>query len=182
MNWKKFLSIGIGLVMIAAVAALAIPSGMAAAQTPTPQPKTPLAATDRANNRLARLFQTAQKLVDRQEKNLERAGMFDDKISDRIGKLKAAGKNTSVLEAALTQFQNTVNEAQQKHADAASVLSARAGFDANGKVIDRPAARVTLQGVHTPLREARKLLAEGLKNLKNSVKEYRQANTPQTKP
>lgn len=180
MNWKKYLSIGIGLAMIVVVAALAIPSARVTAQAPTPQPKTPQAAADRANNRLARLFQAALKLSERQGKALDRADTFSSKISDRIGKLKAAGKDPAALESALAQFKIKTDAARQKHAVAVGVLTARAGFNANGKVTNRAVARETLQSANPPLREARKLLAEGLKNLNDAVKGYRKANSTQT--
>jgi DNA repair ATPase RecN len=89
--------------------------------------------------------------------------------------MKAAGKDTSTLEAALAQFQKNIGLAKQKHETAAALLKAHAGFNANGQVTDRPAARETLKDTHAALSEARKLIAEALKAVKEAVKEFRQA-------
>jgi hypothetical protein len=175
MNWKKILSITLGLSLIAAALLFALPATPVAAQTPTPQPKTPAAAGARADKRLEKLFQAAQKLLDHQAKNLEQANKFGANVADRIAKMKAAGKDTTTIEAALTQFQTNVTQAQQKHDSAATVIAAHAGFDANGQVTDRAAARATLKDAGGPLREARRMIAQALKTVKDALKDLRPA-------
>lgn len=175
MNWKKLLSMTLGLAIVAALLVFALPATSVAAQSPTPQPKTPQAAGARIDTRLARLYQAAQKLLDRQAKNLERADKFSAAVSNRIAKLKAAGKDTSAIETALDQFQKDVSQARQKHETAATLLAAHAGFDANGQVTDRAAARDTLKNVNSPLREAHKLIADAFKTVRQAFKQLRQA-------
>jgi hypothetical protein len=178
MNWRKILSMFLVAVVAVSVVAIAVSNGNVAAQTPTPtqQPKDPQAQAANAAARLEKLYQAELKMVDNQATNFGKVTDLTSKVNALIAKAKANGKDTSVLEAGLTQFTAKTSDAQKIHDGAASLLQAHVGFDANGKVVDRAAARDTLQNGRSQLQDARQLVGQAIKDFRQTVKTWRDAN------
>lgn len=151
------------------------PISPAFAQDTTP----PVNATQRAENRDTRLANTYQRLLnweDRQALNLERAAEVAGKAQTYIDEQKAAGRDTSGLEAALANFNTARSAAQADHAAAAAVLVSHAGFDDAGAVTDNNAARQTVIDAGQSLATARITLATARLEMRVALADFREAN------
>jgi len=166
-----------------AVVVLGLMGGVASAAEPTPTTTT--ASPDkqqRSHERLERLFQRAKNLVEAQKERLQRAHQLADKVADRIKQLKAEGKDTAQLEQALDAFQQALTQAGNQHDAAVDEINRHQGFNGDGKVTDAALARDTLKNVRTHLKDAHKTLHDGLVDLRNAIKSYRQSHKPTPTP
>jgi hypothetical protein len=109
---------------------------------------------------------------------LNRAAELGDKVQARIDELKAQGRDTSALEAALASYRDEIAAAQASHSTAADILSAHAGFDADGHVTDPEQARHTVLDARQALQDARLTLRKAVLDLRIAIRDYRQANRP----
>jgi len=139
---------------------------------------TPEPSGERDGRRLELAFKKLNRWLEAQAKHLERASNGQPKLQELIERAKANGKDVSALEAALAAFNASVAEAQAAHDEAAAILSSHAGFDANGKVIDKELAKQTLESAGEALKEAHQILREAEKTLKQAVREWMKANRP----
>jgi hypothetical protein len=184
MNGRKFLAVLLGVVLVAGVLVFAIPNSIVAAQTPTPQSpstqpkKDPQAQAAAAAAKLEKAYQAELSSADKQGSNFDKLDKLSGKVSDLIAKAKANGKDTSALEAGMAKFNTRASDARKIHDGAVSILKTHAGFDANGKVTDRLAARDTVQNVHNQLQDARQAMARAIKDFRQVVKDWRDANKP----
>jgi hypothetical protein len=128
-------------------------------------------------NRLAR----EQEWLKLQQTRLDETAQIVEKTQAYIAAQKAKGKDTAALEAALATFQKQITTAQASHKTAADLLSAHAGFDASGKVIDPEQAHQTLTSVHQSLSDAHQILQQAGQDLRQAIKTYRDANEPAAK-
>jgi len=158
------------------VAALAMLAGFVFAPTSTAYADDGMAIAPGDGKRLEAAFKAEQKWLSIQQEHLNKAGEFADKVQTFIDEQKAKGKDTSALEAALAAFNQQVAAAQGEHDNAASILSAHAGFDENGQVTNREAARETVKSAHEALANARKTLWQAERDLRKALKDWRQAN------
>jgi hypothetical protein len=188
MNLRKCLTMGMLAVLLVGAIAFAFPGGSAAAQAPTPtipgappQPKDGQAMLEKAGLRLEKAYQLQQRMLNRQAQHFKRADAAIGKIENMLEKAKANGKNTASVEAVLAQLKAKEVEAKKLHEDAANILKSHTGFDANGKVTDREAARETLKGAGENMKESRTFFGEAWKALREAVKSWREANPKPTK-
>jgi hypothetical protein len=128
-------------------------------------------------NRLAR----EQEWLKLQQTRLDNTAQIVEKTQAYITDQKSKGKDTAALEAALATFQQQIATAQASHKTAADLLSAHAGFDASGKVIDPEQAHLTLTSAHQSLSDAHKILQQAGLDLRKAIKTYRDANEPTAK-
>jgi len=157
------------------VAALAMLAGFVFAPTSTAYADDGTAAAP-GGKALEKAYQRELKWLSIQQEHLNKAGEFTGKVQTFIDEQKAKGKDTSALEAALAAFNQQVAAAQGEHDNAASILSAHAGFDENGQVTNREAARETVKSAHEALANARKTLWQAERELRKALKDWRQAN------
>jgi uncharacterized phage infection (PIP) family protein YhgE len=130
----------------------------------------------RKTHHLERGLTRLREWLDTQAANLQRANDGGAKVQEWIDKLKAEGKDTSALEAALSTFHTQMASAQAAHDAAASTLANPAGFDSNGKVVDEALAKQTLDSARASLKQAHDLLVQAVRDLHQAVKDYRAAN------
>lgn len=177
MNLKKFLSMSLLAALIVGLIALAFPFNTVSAQAPNPPSKTPDAKVEKSSNpQLERLFKAEIRQVKEQAQNFKRAAAFTAGVEKLIAKAKENGKDTAALEAAVAQFKTKAAEAKKLHETAAATLKTHAGFDDKGKVTDPALAKTTLKTAGDALRDARKVAAEALKDLREASKAWREAN------
>jgi hypothetical protein len=157
------------------VAALAMLAGFVFAPTSTAYADDGTAAAP-GGKALEKAYQRELKWLSIQQEHLNKAGEFTGKVQTFIDEQKAKGKDTSALEAALAAFNQQVAAAQGEHDNAASILSAHAGFDENGQVTNREAARETVKSAHEALANARKTLWQAERELRKALKDWRQTN------
>jgi hypothetical protein len=142
------------------------------AQTPTPQ----TSRVDQRQEARAKQFKREQTWFDTQTKALTNAGTIATKTQNYIDAQNALGKDTSSLAAALATFNAQIATAQSAHTIAGNLISAHAGFDANGTVTNLTQATLTVVDVRQSLMDAHQLLRQATLDLRNALRAYRQAN------
>lgn len=147
----------------------AMPAPVAYAATPQPQ---------KDYIRLEYALKMEQLRLTGQQNHLDQAREGAALAKSFIDELKARGKDTSTIEAALNDFNTQIDAAQAAHDEAKQILDAKAGFDANGKVTDPEQARETLQSARKAMEEAGQILQQALKEFRQAMREFRQANRP----
>ncbi len=170
----------IGLLVGAAV--LAVPAVAQAQSTnPPAATATPAAqsAQDRQANQAARLekaYQAELKQSDVQAKRLSAADARVQKFTDRIAALKALGKDTTALDAALSNFKTMLATAHTDHESAANILKTHAGFDASGKVTNAQLAQDTVQQARQLLRDVPQTLRPSIRDIVQAIRQFIKAN------
>ncbi|MHB1004269.1 MAG: hypothetical protein ACYC3S_01355 [Chloroflexota bacterium] len=167
---------------VGAVALIALGGATAAFAQSTPTAAAPNAqaqttpAAKPVDRALERAFQAEKNVLARQESRLQKADAAIPKLEARIQGLKAQGRDTTKLEAGLNDFKQAVAAARADHAQAQSALATHAGFDANGKVVDRAQARQTVTQAGKAEREFHQAMRKGSHQLAIAIRQYRQAN------
>jgi hypothetical protein len=147
--------------------------------TPSPlSPAGPGVAGPQAAVRLEKLYQTELKTVERQAAVLEKGNQLVIKAEKFIADLQAKGVDTSKIEAALKTFQGLLADASASHTKAAELLKTHAGFDPEGKVTDRVQAARTVKEAGQALKETRRTIAEGRRDLNQFLREWRKDHKP----
>lgn len=131
---------------------------------------------DGNNPRLEKLLQRERTALEKQQMRLDRTDENITKIQNLIEKAKARGLDTRLLEAALATYQDRLPAVQQHHDKAASLLANPAGFDVNGKVIDRKEAIKTLWAAGSELRRAHLKITEATLDLRAALRAFLEAN------
>jgi hypothetical protein len=152
------------------IATIAVSWAPAYAEEETPGGSKPEGNPD---ERLARLYAREQEWLGAQEERLERAGELQARAEEKLAAMKDAGKDTSLLEAALESAEELVGEAQEAHKEAAKILQAGKGFDRDGKVTDREQARETVFEAGKALRQAQVKLREAAREVLQALRQYR---------
>lgn len=153
--------------LIAIVLCGAMPWNVSAAPKP-PQ--------DGAKVALQRAFAEQQHALTALGRKLDRADARAAKVASWIAKVKAQGKDTTALDAALSAFKDKIAAARASWAAADATLKAHAGFDDSGKVTDSTAARATVEQARSQLESTRRTLAGAYRDLRAAVVAYRKAH------
>ena len=170
---------GVSVVGMTAAALIASPAAPAFADQVKPTPESPARGLDRIT-RLEQVYAREQNWLMKQGAQLTKANQVVTKVQDRINALQAKGKNVSALQTALDAFKASLATAQSDHDNAAAILATHAGFDSNGKVIDRTLALQTVRSAGKDLRACHRTLAEALKDLHGAILKWREANGSRT--
>jgi len=128
---------------------------------------------ERANARLEHLLKQAQMMLAIQKDRLDMAREEAAFAQERIDAAEARGKDIAAIQAALDMFKTQIEAAQSLSDNAGSILDARAGFDADGKVVDLDQARDTLRQAGDAMREASRTLREAARELRRAARQYR---------
>jgi hypothetical protein len=147
--------------------------------TRTPRPGQQQAATQAAENMSLNL-QLEQNVLTREQLQLNNASKLVQKAQDLISKAQAKGVDVTALTAALDTFQQQVAAAQTTHDQAASILSAKNGFDANNHVTDAKAAHATLVSARDALRQTHLTLTNATLNLRLALQTWRSQHATQS--
>jgi DNA repair exonuclease SbcCD ATPase subunit len=169
---KFFVRLVGGLAAVALAAAFAL----LPASTVYADEGTPPAPDGKRAERLEKALQREQEWLDIQQNNLDRANELAEKVQARIDELKAEGKDTSALEAALATYRAEIADALASHNTAAGILSAHTGFDENGHVTDPEQARQTVLDARESLQDARLALRNALLDLRIAIRDFRRAS------
>jgi hypothetical protein len=112
--------------------------------------------------------------LDAQQDNLDNAQATADLVEEFIADEKAAGQDTSTLEAALADARAKLDEAQGFHDTAAQILEEKAGFDDEDNVVDPEQARDTLKNARQPMQDANQSLLDARRDFRRAWQDYRQ--------
>ncbi|MBE3143020.1 MAG: hypothetical protein IMZ61_03740 [Planctomycetes bacterium] len=189
MKWTfKTISVSLVLALLIGGITLAFPIGMASAANladttppPTPEEQSPQQAKN-SHPGMEWAFNKLELKMDRQAKFLVRGEKINGKAEEIISKLTRNGKDTSVLEAALAQFEKVVGEAGKVHEETAGLLTTHKGFDQNGKVVDAVQAKQTLVSARDNFKEFRAIW-DSLGDVRKAIKDFRkdiQARNPKS--
>lgn len=138
-----------------------------------------LFAGRRGNNAwLALQLRRERIALDAQQNRLDRMSDVAAAVETFISDEKAASRDTSALEAALTAFNLQIKAAQAPHDNARSILKNPAGFDSNGKVTDATQAVETLRSAAQSLRDAHRIIRQATIDLRQAFKDFVKANKP----
>jgi hypothetical protein len=130
---------------------------------------------------LDKAYEREQSARSQQSNNLTKANGIVAKVQAYITNQKAKGLDTSALEAALSTYQTQLGTAQSSHDTAASVLSGHAGFDGSGNVTDAGQARQTVISARQSLLDAHTALAQGGKDLRAAIQQFRDTKVQQNR-
>jgi len=108
-----------------------------------------------------------------QQSRLTLSHTVADETQVYINNQKSAGKDTSSLESALNEFNQSISQAEVANNSAASILAAPAGFDASGQVIDAVTARQTVRSAGQSLQQAHVTLTQATLELRLVIQTYR---------
>jgi len=108
-----------------------------------------------------------------QQERLTLSHNVADETQIYINNQKSAGKDTSSLESALNEFNQSISQAEVANNTAASVLAAPAGFDASGQVVDVVTARQTIRSAGQSLQQAHVTLTQATLELRLVIQTYR---------
>ena len=121
-------------------------------------------------------YQIEQNWLVKQQDNLNKTATVVTNVQTLITKANAKGKDTTALVNALAVFQSQIATSQSSHTTAAGILATHNGFDAKGNVIDRDAARLTVNSARQSLSDAHALLWQAANDLHQAIKEWRENN------
>jgi len=167
----------VSVVICAVVAGATMPAGIPAAQAAAPG-KAGLGQNTRLEFQLQRL----QLALQGQQLRLDMSRTIITQSQAWIDALKADGKDTSALQSALDAFSGQVQATQSTHDKAKSVLDAKAGFDASGKVVDADQARQTVKDARQAMKDAHEIIRDASDAFRDAVRAFRQANKPKVPP
>jgi hypothetical protein len=148
------------------------------AALPTSQALAAEDAPEGLNTRLENLLMREKVALNNQADRLARTPEVVAKTEAFIQKMKDKGLDTSNLEKALASYEKGVQAAQEYHDQAAAILANPAGFDANGKVVDRKQAAETVRTAGNALRRAHLEITEASMDLRAAVREFIEENKP----
>ncbi len=173
--WKPNLlykCLSLALAAVLGLGTLAFLPGIALASSTAQATATPPA---QASPLLEKALQREKQWLTTQEGQIQKASDASKKVLDLIDQAKAKGQDTSALESALAVFQSQLASAQAAHQTASDLLDSHAGFDANGKVTDRVAARQTVLEARQSLADAHQFLVQAVRDLRAAARTWRQA-------
>jgi hypothetical protein len=131
---------------------------------------------ERDGSRLEYGLKLALLRLDALQDRLDNARAGADLVEEFIQDEQAKGRDTSALETALAELRAKIDEAQALHDEAGQILDEKAGFDENGKVVDRGQARDTLEEAHRAMQDASQTLLTARQDFRQALRDYRQSN------
>lgn len=169
--WKKALLSIVAVTTLVSGSFIAVPAVAAkAAQDPS---NPPAAQSTPADQRLERLFKAENAALNRLENRLSQGQRIAARVQEFINTHQ--NKDVSQLQKALDKFNANLQQANDDLNQAKSVLTAHAGFDAVGKVTDRQQALATVRDAGKDLRSARRVIVQGVRELRNAIRIFRNA-------
>jgi len=138
-----------------------------------------LGASNTADEALTKAYQTEQKWLNEQQQAINKADQAAAQVQQVADKAAQAGLDVTALQNALATFNGALAEVKSGHQTASDLLAAHNGFDGEGNVTDRQAARVTVLDAKQALWKAHVSLSQAVRNLYQAVREWKQATLPQ---
>lgn len=149
-----------------------------------PQPAYALGLADTATppgpdgQRLQRAWAREQRLYGRLGEFFSNADSRLARAQELIDQAKANGKDVTALQAALDAFGTAVKQARPVYDSAKGIVASHQGFDEAGNVTDPVKALETVQDMRAKLVEVRRIGLPAARDLRQAVREFRQANNP----
>ncbi len=166
-----------GIVALVGGALLPVPTAHACEISAAPSRSLQMDQIDeeKANRRLQHLFKQQKLMLAIQEDRLVMAREAAADAQERIDELKAEGKDTAGIVAALATFNAGIEAAQSSWNTTSSILSTGAGFDDNGQVIDQEQARETVRSARQAIQDTGRILRRAAADFRHAARQFRQA-------
>ncbi len=173
---KIFASITLVVVAVALAVSMALlPAQTVAASADQPQVvRTPISQA--VNQQMSNSLQRERNWLMRQNLHLNQATQIAQKAQEAIYKAQQVGLDVTDLQNALNTFNSQVSVAQSSYNQAAAILAAPAGFDANGNVTDSRVAHQTLATARNALQQAHLTLTNATIALRTAFLNWRLAH------
>ena len=136
-------------------------------------------STEDLDDLLSRAYAAERTWLEKQQTAIDKTDQGVEKVQAIIERAAAQGLDVTALETALAAFQEAMVTVRSEHQTAADILATHAGFDENGVVIDRPAARETVREARRALGSAHMIMTQAVWDLRDAVRAWREANLPQ---
>lgn len=136
-------------------------------------------AANPAEKALEQSYKTEQQWLNQQQETLNKTDQAAAKVQKLIDKAAAEGLDVTILENDLATFNDEMGTNKAEHQTAAEILAAHNGFDDQGSVTDKQAARQTVLDAKQAIWQAHVTLSQSVRNLYLAVREWRQ--TPSRK-
>jgi hypothetical protein len=128
------------------------------------------------NSRLERVWVREQRIYQRAGNRLAKAGDFITNVQALIERANAMGWDTTSIQAALNALSGVIPAAKTAHAPGAAIINGHAGFDANGKVVDRTTAIATVKSLAQVLKDTQTAMNGTGKALLQAINAFREAH------
>jgi hypothetical protein len=128
------------------------------------------------NSRLERVWARQQRLYRREGNRLAKAGNFITNVQALIEKANQMGWDTSSVQSALNTLSGVIPAAKTAHASGAAIITGHAGFDANGKVVDRTTAIATVKSLAQVLKDTHTAMNGTGKALLQAIRTFRETH------
>ena len=160
--------------LVVALALAAIPASSAFAADEDPPAPT--------NEKLEKAWARVLKLYERTGKAFEDTDAHIAKFQGMIDKAAENGRDVSDLQAALDAYEAALTSTRPQYEALGTVISAHAGFDAEGKVTDAEQAKATLTETRDQMKAVKESMGETFKALREAIKAFREENKPEEPP
>jgi hypothetical protein len=100
------------------------------------------------------------------------------KFQARLDKAAENGKDVIALQSALDAFSSALTSAKPTYDSMSGLVTAHAGFDADGKITNTEQAKSTVKEVGAKLKEVKDAMGGTGKALREAIKAFRKANKP----
>lgn len=169
--WRMVVALVLGSVLFVGATPILAAGGGA----PPPQD----GVDERIAPRLELAYQRLLLAADVHAVHLDHTADLAERVQEWIDFLAGEGEDVSDLQAALDAFKAAAAESEGYYQEAQTILEAHAGFDDEGRVIDREQAVETLRKAGQALRDARRTLKDGTIQLRRAFGEWRREHRPQ---
>ncbi len=173
--WRKLGSLALVATVLSGVLFTGAAPALAAGEGAPPSQEE---VGNRGAPRLEFAYLRLQHAAEDQAMHMGHAAEVSDFIQGWIDELAAGGEDVAKLQAALDAFEAKLAEAQGHYQAAKAVLDEHAGFDENGNVTDREAARETLRQAGRSLRDSRRALKDGAIELRHAIRDWVREQRP----
>jgi hypothetical protein len=176
-----------GAIVVASVCAIVLtgvvtPSAVAASLDSREAHASAVTYHERDYLRFQHALQRIELLLTGQSLRLELANLSVTQTQEWIAQLQSEGKDTSDLDASVSTFQGQISVAQGAHNNAQSIIDAKAGFDANGMVVDEEQARQTLEDARDAMRECRDAIQPAAQTFREAIRAFIESHRPAAQP
>ena len=181
MNTHKKIIAKLTLIMVLAALAIAyVPSAnVLAAGMDDQVPPTDIKIERRP---LSQVWKRMQNQYERLGKRLKRTEVLTARIQERLDTAKQNGKDVSSLQAAFDIFIQAKTDALSTYPGGSAIISTHAGFDMDGKILDRTLAVKSIESLGDVVRETRDATRDPFRLLRDAIKAFREANRPTPTP
>ncbi len=173
---KIFTSITLVVVTVALAASMALLPAQTVAASADQQQVVRTPISQAVNQQMSNSLQRERNWLARQNLHLNQATQIAQKAQEAIDKAQQAGLDVTDLQNALNTFNSQVSVAQSSYNQAAAILAAPAGFDANGNVTDSQVAHQTLATARDALQNAHLTLTNATLALRTAFLNWRLAH------